>query len=300
LNERGTSTDRDRRSPLALVRLTALMERTRGRPEIAVALVDGPVAEGVAALPTGRVHEAPGAPSSSCATPGSAACKHGTFVASILAADRDAGAPGICPSCTFLARPIFSEASAGGFTMPSATPEALAAAIVDCIAAGARIVNLSLAVVHASATAERELVLALDAAAARGVLVVAAAGNHGTVGSTVITRHTWVIPVVACDLGGRTLGMSNLGASMGRHGLSAPGEGVTGLDPEGTLVTAAGTSIAAPFVTGAAALLWSEFPEASAAAIRLALTRGRGPTRRSVVPPLLDAEGAYEVIREAR
>jgi subtilisin family serine protease len=290
-----TNRDRDGRSPLELVRLTALMERTRGRPEIAVALVDGPVSRNVAAIPAGRIREAPGASSSSCTASGSAACRHGTFVASILAADRDAGAPGICPGCTLIARPIFAEAPAGEreLAMPSATPEALAVAITDCIAAGARIVNLSLAVVQASAAAERELVLSLDAAAARGVLVVAAAGNHGTVGSSAITRHPWVVPVVACDLGGRALGLSNLGASMGRHGLAAPGEGVTGFDPEGKRVAAIGTSIAAPFVTGAAALLWSEFPKASASAIKLALTRGSGSARRSVVPPLLDAWGGY-------
>jgi len=295
-----TSTDRDRRSPLELVRLIALMERTRGLPEIAVALIDGPISRNVAAIPAGRIREAPGAPSCTCAAPGSAACRHGTFVASILAADRDVGAPGICPGCTLLARPIFSEAITGEHAMPSAAPEALAAAIVDCISAGARILNLSLAVVQASAAAERELVLSLDAAAARGVLVVAAAGNHGSVGSSVVTRHPWVVPVVACDLGGRALGISNLGNSIGRRGLSAPGEGVTGFDPEGALVAAVGTSVAAPFVTGAAALLWSEFPKASAAAIKLALTRGRGSTRRSVVPPLLDAWGAYEIVHEAQ
>src|SRR5262249_29771186 len=110
------------------------MERTLGRPEIVVALVDGPVSTGATAIPVDRIREAPGAASASCAAPGSEACKHGTFVASILAADRDAGAPGICPSCAFMARPVFSEAPVGEHAMPSATPEALAAAITDCVA----------------------------------------------------------------------------------------------------------------------------------------------------------------------
>jgi subtilisin family serine protease len=285
---------------LELVRLTALMERTRGRPEITVALVDGPVSRGVTAIPAGRIRKMPGAPSASCATPAGAVCKHGTFVASILAADRGTRALGICPGCAFMARPIFSDTPADDYTMPSAAPAALAVAIADCISAGARILNLSLAVVQASAAEERELVLALDGAAARGVLVIAATGNHGTVGSNAITRHPWVVPVVACDLGGRTLGISNLGSSIGRRGLSAPGEDVIGLDPEGKQVTSVGTSVAAPFVTGAAALLWSEFPKASAAAIKFALTRGRGSARRSVVPPLLDAWSAYEVMRDAQ
>ncbi|MGW8364160.1 S8 family serine peptidase, partial [Streptomyces wedmorensis] len=61
-----------------------------------------------------------------------------------------------------------------------------------------------------------------------------------------------------------------------------------------------GTSAAAPVVTGAVALLWSLFPRASAEAVRDAVTRPRPPARRtSVVPPLLDAAYAYDVLREA-
>lgn len=184
--------------------------------------------------------------------------------------------------------------------MPGATAEALAAAIVDCIAGGARILNLSLAVLRASAGGERDLALALDEAARRGVLVVAAAGNQGTLGSTSLTRHAWVIPVVGCDLQGRVLEVSNLAASFGQRGLSAPGEGITSFEPGGALIVSGGTSVAAPFVTGAAALLWSEHPRASAAAIKLALTRRSEASRRRLVPPLLDAWGAYQFIQSAR
>jgi hypothetical protein len=49
----------------------------------------------------------------------------------------------------------------------------------------------------------------------RGVLFVAAAGNQGALGSSVITRHPWLIPVVACDRSGRVMAVSNLGASIG-------------------------------------------------------------------------------------
>ena len=50
--------------------------------------------------------------------------------------------------------------------------------------------------------------------------MVAAAGNQGTLGSSAITRHPWVIPVVACDLRGRPMNESNLGSSIGRRGLT--------------------------------------------------------------------------------
>jgi subtilisin family serine protease len=78
--------------------------------------------------------------------------------------------------------------------------------------------------------------------------------------------------------------------------LSAPGDGVTSLGAEGRPLTLGGTSVAAPFVTGAIALLWSEFPEASAAQIKLAVTQAGAPRRASVVPPLLDAMAAFQVL----
>jgi subtilisin family serine protease len=139
---------------------------------------------------------------------------------------------------------------------------------------------------------------ALDQALRRGVIVVAAAGNQGAVGSSAITRHPWVIPVVACDLHGKPISYSNLGSSIGRRGLTAPGEGVTSLGVDGKPRTFGGTSAAAPIVTGAIALLYSAFPKASAAQIKLAVSRAFAP-RRSVVPPLLDAWAAYQTLATA-
>ena len=69
---------------------------------------------------------------------------------------------------------------------------------------GARIINLSLALAQRSTRGEQALEEALNQAVRRGVIVVAAAGNQGTLGSSAITRHPWVIPVVACDLRGQT------------------------------------------------------------------------------------------------
>jgi subtilisin family serine protease len=183
--------------------------------------------------------------------------------------------------------------------MPSATPQELAAAIIECIEAGAHAINLSLALAQPSTKGERELEEALDHAAKRGVIVVAAAGNQGTLGSTAITRHPWVIPVVAYDQQGRPINQSNLGHSMGRRGLGAPGDNVTSLGVQGKPLTLGGTSVAVPFVTGAIALLWSEFPTASAAEVRLAVTQAYASRRTTVVPPLLDARTAYQSLATA-
>jgi subtilisin family serine protease len=283
-------------TPLDLVRLTQLIDRTSGRPEVTIGLIDGPVVTNHPELANQHVREVCGNGSATCTQANSIACLHGTFVAGILSAKRGSIAPAICPDCTLLVRPIFSETIPGNGQVPSATPEELALAIVECIEAGARVLNLSAALAQPSSKGERKLEDALDYAARRGVIAAAAAGNQGTLGSSAITRHPAVIPVAACDLRGRPVSQSNLGSSIGRRGLSAPGEDITSLGAEGKPFTFGGTSAATPFVTGTIALLWSEFPVATAAEIRFAVTQAYAQRRTTVVPPLLDAWAAYQLM----
>jgi hypothetical protein len=98
--------------PLGLVHLPPFMERTSGSPEIVVGLLDGPVATGLSALASENIRYTAGS-SGSCASSGEAACKHGTFVASVLNARRSSPAVGICLGCTLLVRPIFLDTSGG-------------------------------------------------------------------------------------------------------------------------------------------------------------------------------------------
>jgi len=285
-------------SPLDLVNLTLLMELTSGRSGVAIGMVDGPVAVNHPDFASAAIREVPGKLRAACSQMASVACKHGTFVASILIARRGSPAPAICPGCTLLVRPIFAEPAGAGEQIPSTTPEELATAIIESIGAGARVLNLSAALAQPSPNGQRELEGALDYAARRGVIVVAAAGNQGSIGSTPITRHPWVIPVIACDREGRPIGQSNLGNSIGRHGLSAPGDQIAGVGAEGQPVKLGGTSAAAPFVTGAIALLWSVFPAATATEVKSAVTRAPAARRGTVVPPLLDAWAAYGLMKD--
>jgi subtilisin family serine protease len=281
---------------LAVVKLTALMDRTSGSPEVKIGLIDGPVVTQHPDLAGEHLREIAGNNGAICTQANSTACLHGTFVAGILSAKRHSPAPAICPNCTLLIRPIFAEKTTGSEHMPSATPQELAAAIIDCIDAGAQVINLSLALAQPSTKEEQSLEEALNWAVRRSVIVVTAAGNQGTLGSSAITRHPWVIPVVACDLRGRPMNESNLGSSIARRGLTAPGDAITSLSAEGPPLTLGGTSVAVPFVTGSIALLWSEFPAATAVQIKLALSRAAAPRRASVVPPLLDAARAYQIL----
>jgi subtilisin family serine protease len=280
---------------LDVVNLTKLLTLTEGKSEIKVGLIDGPVVTSHPDLEGGNILEVPGK-QGTCASAASAACIHGTFVAGILSGKRSSQSPSICPGCTLLVCPIFTEETKG--QVPSASPKELAGAISECVDAGARLINLSVALIQPS-KGQQELEEALDYAAKRGVIAVAAAGNQGTVGGSIITHHPWVIPVGACDLQGRPIDQSNLGNSIGRRGLRAPGDEVTSLSTDGGAIRMGGTSVAAPFVTGTIALLWSQFPDANAAELKSAIMQAH-PPRRTIVPPLLDAWKVYQFIKKSR
>lgn len=286
----------DYATALERVQLTALMGRSEGRPEFNIGLIDGPVARRHSELDGANVREVKGGPPGLCTQPSSGACIHGTFVASVLCGNRSGTKPAIAARCTLLSRPIFSEEDNGSGAMPSATPGELAAAVVDTVDAGARIMNISAASGRAASHSERALDEALDYAAQSGVLVIAAAGNQASIGSSPITRHHWVLPVAACDVSGRPLASSNLGKSIAIRGLAAPGENVQSLGADGRPHVFGGTSAAAPFVTGALALIWSEFPRASAAEVKMAIARAHQGRRTTIVPPVLDAWAIYRAL----
>ena len=226
----------DEQGLLDLVGLTPLMNRTSGNSSIAIGLVDGPVARDHPAFGDNVRELTPSDGASGCAVRSSFACMHGTIVAGILSAKRGSAAPAICPDCTLLVRPIFSESSTHD-AAPAATPEQLAAAIVELADAGARLLNVSAALVEVpNVKAERALRAALDHAAARGVLVVAAAGNVPSMGTSVMTQHPSVVPVVACDRHGRPLHDSNLAHSIALRGRLAPGVDVISLSADGRAV----------------------------------------------------------------
>lgn len=294
----GKSVRRSALLPWELVNLGPLMARGVGRPEVIVGLIDGPVAVDHPDLARQMIRTLPGR-QASCIVRGGPACFHGTFVAGILSARRGSGAPALCPGCTLVVRAIFAEARTID-RLPAASAQDLAAAVLECIDAGARVLNLSATLVRASARDERALQSVLDYACRRGVAVIAAAGNESAIGGSVITRHPCVVPVVGYGHGGRPLTRSNVGPVIGRHGLGAPGENVTSLSASGGSATASGTSVAAPFVAGTFALLLSAFPRAGANDVRAALTASGPPRRRTVVPPLLDASAGYRALRAAQ
>lgn len=84
-------------NPLELVRLPALMQRTSGRSETLIALIDGPVLMNRPDLWTSNVRHLGSPLPATCAQPTSWVCMHGTFVAGVLSAKRGTPALGAVP-----------------------------------------------------------------------------------------------------------------------------------------------------------------------------------------------------------
>lgn len=278
-----------------MVALPRLMAQTNGRRSTRVGLIDGMVQAAHPDLADAHL-EFVGETSPASSSPNDTASRHATSVAGILVARRDSGAPSICPDITLLLRPIVPFAALDGGD--AAGVDDLASAIVDLVDAGARVINVSLAL--RNWTDDRHLVLreALDYAYFRGVIIAAAAGNESAVGRSVVFGHRSAIPVVAYDAHGHATVRSNLGHSISRYGVGACASGIMSLGASG-LRPFGGTSAAAAIVTGTIALLRSEYPSAGLPDLLYAV-RQSGGARTSIVPPLLDAWAAYQILQTMR
>src|SRR3954470_24993364 len=104
------------------------MALTSGSADVTIGLLDGPVAVDHPELSSEHIYvqETPENVLSRCSQTRSKACQHGTFVAGILSARRGSSAPAICPDCSLLVRPIFTQTPPNDQTVPSATPPEVA------------------------------------------------------------------------------------------------------------------------------------------------------------------------------
>lgn len=290
--------------PLVLTRLQSLMDISSGRPDMVIGLIDGPVDFNHPAFHQSRIRTIKNSQLNACLEASNIACLHGTFVAGILCAKRALSAPAICPYCEVILNPIFSDdnkkrSNNEDDILPSTTPEKLAEAIIETVDAGAQIINLSLGLSTPSLTIYDRLQEAYDYALKNDVIIVVAAGNQGSIGNISLINHRWLIAVAACNEEGRLDANSNFGPSIGNRGVMAPGFNITSTYPGGQYTHMRGTSFAVPFVTGSIALLWSIFPNATPAEIVHSITRITSFNRRSIIPPLLNVEAAWNKLKNS-
>jgi len=190
---------------------------------------------------------------------------HGTHVTGILAK--------VAPQSTILpVRVLDSNGRGNTFT--------LAYAIEWAVNQGADVINLSLGT-NADSLVLRDTI---QKAIAQGVIVVAAAGNMNTDQPQYPASYPDVIAVTAVDANNQKAPFANYGAAW--VDLAAPGVGIisTMVGPLGSgYATWSGTSMAAPFVSGAAARTRQAMPAASAAQIAAQL-HGRAQSLDTLNP----------------
>jgi subtilisin family serine protease len=102
-------------------------------------------------------------------------------------------------------------------------------------------------------TSSRELKIALDFASARGIVLVASAGNDGKAVLVYPAAYDNVIGVASTANDDTRSWFSNYGSRLVT--LAAPGQGVITTYPGASFAATMGTSFSAPIVSGGAALL---------------------------------------------
>lgn len=189
---------------------------------------------------------------------------HGTHVAGIAAAsfDNALGIAGMAPNARLMDVKVLAVDANGQTTGDCAD---IADGVVWATDHGANVLNLSLG----SESPCSALQLAVEYAASHGALVVAAAGNAGTTKRFYPAAFPGVLSVAATTNQDRLAGFSNRDASW--VDVAAPGDGIVSTLPtydNGTGVVdygyLSGTSMAAPIVSGIAALIWGQMPAATA------------------------------------
>ncbi|MCU1600059.1 MAG: peptidase and in kexin sedolisin [Frankiales bacterium] len=185
--------------------------------------------------------------------------EHGTHVAGTVGASN----VGVAPKATILPVQVLSSDSRGECT---GTPAAVAAGIQYAVASGAKVLNLSLGPDNPGSK-NPVIPNAVHAAAAAGAVVVFSAGNAGA--DIAQDYGNDALIVAATGPSGQLATYSQRGSDVD---LAAPGGQpdsrdnceiaycVLSLYPGNQLAVAAGTSMAAPHVSGLAALLFAQSP----------------------------------------
>lgn len=173
---------------------------------------------------------------------------HGTHCAGVIAArQNDVGFIGTAPEASLLIAKVLRNGGGG-------TLEAVANAVDWAVSERVDIISMSLG----GPTDDPALFEAIHTALARGITIICAAGNSGSLFTNSIGypgRYGSVITIAAHDQNGQPSGFSSRGAEID---FMAPGHDIWSTYRQGGYAKLSGTSMATPFVAGLAALILAE------------------------------------------
>ncbi|MDQ7026103.1 MAG: S8 family serine peptidase [Anaerolineae bacterium] len=165
---------------------------------------------------------------------------HGCAVAGIIAANsyNSIGIAGMAPNTVILPLRVLDATGVGRYSD-------VARAIIYAVDNGAQVLNLSLGGTMPSSILED----AINYAAARNVIIVAAVGNNGGASPVYPAAYSSVIAVGAYNAQGTLSSFNNQGFDV-----AAPGENIFSTDIDGSYNGYTGTSFAAPHISAIKAM----------------------------------------------
>src|SRR5712691_10876328 len=174
---------------------------------------------------------------------------HGTHVAGIAAAEtnNNTGVAGTAYPSSIIPVKVLDANASGSYA-------AITNGIMWAAQHGARAMNLSIG----GSSYSQTLCDAVTQAMSLGSLVVASAGNNSSSAANYPAACPGAVGVAATDSSDKPASFSNYGSP--DVFVSAPGVSIYSTYPGGGYTTMSGTSMAAPYVTGLAALLFGELP----------------------------------------
>lgn len=211
---------------------------------------------------------------------------HGTGVAGLIAASirNNVSFRGIAPGAQILSARVSEKAQGSEDNTPPIQVEEMAATVDWAVDNGAKVINMSFAYTknESALTPFKE---AIARAIAKGVVIVAAAGNLQDQGNPTPYPAAWpgVVGVAAISPGGfQRLPQSQIGTYVD---IAAPGDAMWVPRPGSGFAVERGTSFAAPIVSATAALIFDRFKEqnitASEVVKRLLATADPAPGGRN-------------------
>lgn len=251
---------------------------------------------------------------------------HGEHVAGIIAANGSASQPntqyvkGVAPQAQLLNMKVF-----GGFA--DEFPSDVSQAIYDAVALGANVINLSLGILVGNQSIVDQEQAAIHYAVDHGVVVTAATSNFGHAGSILadnnedansnqttyepINTGTTSNPAVSADA--IAVGDENtaLGAKSAMDPISgwgptpqfdlkpdinAPGENIISTWQHNTLTSDSGTSMASPYVAGAAALVMQKLTQTQPSLHGRPLVAAVTAALMNAAQPMADSDYPGEIV----